>query len=463
MRLLIICICVLLSFQLNAQSNKRADSLLKIAKAHFKSTHKMQRDESRELYINAANAGSAYAMYELYHSYRFGMNLAHKVDKDMAKEWLLKGAEAGYPTCRLHLARQYSDKKDNWFPYDISKSLYWSIKAAETGNSYAQVELAEIYMAGEIVKKNYVKARVWLEKASTSKPSGGDKKACNLLGDIYYSGKGVDKDYGKAKEWYEQAGDNRDALSRLAEMYAAGKGVVKDGHKAISYYERAIGTNYDKHKWQNKIGEIYLHGMGIEPNYKKAKEIFEEVYACEGKCPYSADAARNLSRFYNSKVTGYANEDLSLFYFEQSAKRGHPYVLEGLVSYYSEKGNEAKKIEWLELQASYYHEREQYYNTIFKSKKTQEKAIKGDQFRALRHLGLIYYKKTSRTERFKALDCYERIMADYSDVSYHKEHDFYCKRASTLRKEYAGTALLADYKKRHGSRYLKYSRKCNYN
>ena len=57
------------------------------------------------------------------------------------------------------------------------EAFYWYEQAAKNGYVYAQYRLGEAYLKGDIVAKDTVKAKEWLEKASKS----GDKASADLL------------------------------------------------------------------------------------------------------------------------------------------------------------------------------------------------------------------------------------------------------------------------------------------
>ena len=63
------------------------------------------------------------------------------------------------------------------------------------------VSIGVIYYEGLGVKKDYVKARNFSEKACKA----GDELGCTNLGVLYLEGLGVKKDYAKARSLFEKA------------------------------------------------------------------------------------------------------------------------------------------------------------------------------------------------------------------------------------------------------------------
>ena len=62
-----------------------------------------------------------------------------------------------------------------------------------------------MYENGLGVKRDYVKAREWYEKAVAANTYGRSSEASKRLGYMYEKGLGVKKDKDKAREWYEKA------------------------------------------------------------------------------------------------------------------------------------------------------------------------------------------------------------------------------------------------------------------
>ena len=77
------------------------------------------------------------------------------------------------------------------------------IKAAQ-GDAEMQFLLGSMYVSGEDVSPDYVKAAEWFEKSAIQ----GFAEAQFILGFMYHGALGISQDYAAAKEWYKKACDN---------------------------------------------------------------------------------------------------------------------------------------------------------------------------------------------------------------------------------------------------------------
>lgn len=105
-------------------------------------------------------------------------------------------AEAQFITGGMYYTGKGTDK-------DFQKAFQLLTSAAEQGKSSpeAQLALAEMYLKGEIVPRNLVKAKKLFNMAAES----GAREAQNELGFMYYVGNGVEKDFNKSMVWFEKA------------------------------------------------------------------------------------------------------------------------------------------------------------------------------------------------------------------------------------------------------------------
>ena len=78
------------------------------------------------------------------------------------------------------------------------------VEKAVQGDASAQFALGVMYVNGEGVRQDYVKAREWYEKAAAQ----GNARAQLALGVMYVNGYGVRQDNVKAREWFGKACDN---------------------------------------------------------------------------------------------------------------------------------------------------------------------------------------------------------------------------------------------------------------
>ncbi len=150
---------------------------------------------------------------------------------------------------------------------------------------------------------NYSQARTALEPLVKSQ----DPAAMNLLGQMYENGWGVEADTQKAQRLYEQGArqghlesvnslralKNRaykvefdkllpqaengegDAQNRIGEMFEFGYGVERDSDKAIEWYRKAADQNVVA-AWHN-IGRCYNFGTGVEQDYAQAESWYRKA------------------------------------------------------------------------------------------------------------------------------------------------------------------------------------------
>jgi len=117
-------------------------------------------------------------------------------------------------------------------------------------------------------KCNYQEAQsIWKELAD-----GGDDQAMTNLGIMYLKGEGVEKDLMKAKAYFESASlqENASALYNLGLMYYSTIGVKEDIEKGIEYLHRATlkghgGANF-------RLALNYLQDRNSKDGLKKAFE-----------------------------------------------------------------------------------------------------------------------------------------------------------------------------------------------
>jgi len=118
------------------------------------------------------------------------------VNKDtyQAMEWYKKAAEQGNTAAQYNLAKLIAQRPDNEDPRARKRVKYWYEKAAEVGQKEAINDLALLYLKGEGVKKNELKAFELFKKAAEM----GDSAAQINVALMYAWGEGVPNDKIKA-------------------------------------------------------------------------------------------------------------------------------------------------------------------------------------------------------------------------------------------------------------------------
>lgn len=119
----------------------------------------------------------------------------------------------------------------------------------------------------------------------------GDARAMEAVGCMYLDGNGVKLDYLKAIEWFKKAVEkgNTDAYNNLGFMYTEGLGVKKDAVKAFDcYFKAAHGNNYMA---QATLAALYYAGIGVKKSGRDALKWFLIV----SQNPASDDEVRESS------------------------------------------------------------------------------------------------------------------------------------------------------------------------
>lgn len=114
---------------------------------------------------------------------------------------------------------------------------------AQSGNADAQFRLGELYLSGEAVTQDVVKACDWFERAADQ----GQVQAFHALADCYLNGEGREQDTDMAVFLYGSAAESGLVRSQyqLARMYATGSGVPKNAERGYIYLLLAARGNTD--------------------------------------------------------------------------------------------------------------------------------------------------------------------------------------------------------------------------
>jgi TPR repeat protein len=262
--------------------------------------------QALKYYLMAAKQNYLRSMYQLGRIYFYGWGQDKDIKKGM--KWLLMAANGGYVEAQHQLANEYFG--GDHIALDDDQALKYHLMAAHQNNLGSQYQLGRIYLYGWGQDKDIEKAIKWLLMAA----NGGYVSAFSLLGDIYGNenhivfeqetaiywyklgaefgdefsyaelgsaylfGKGVNKDTTNAVLWYMKALEAKDKLVRsvaaswLGTIYENGFGILSDFDKAISFYNEAIEIDGNISAAYN-LANMYLQGLGVEVNYRKAVEL----------------------------------------------------------------------------------------------------------------------------------------------------------------------------------------------
>lgn len=122
---------------------------------------------------------------------------------------------------------------DAWARGDYKKALKLLLPLAESGNAVAQHRLGVMYVLGQGVEKDPVKAVEWYTKAAEQ----GQAESQHGLGLRLLWGEGTEKDPQKAAAWFTASANQglTDSATWLGDMYWKGEGVAQDPVEAYKW------------------------------------------------------------------------------------------------------------------------------------------------------------------------------------------------------------------------------------
>ena len=262
--------------------------------------------------------GSIPATYQLgkYYANGFGvtknMEIANRLfQKDFQIKWFqdqFDKTNSGFHayTIGYMYGEGYGGVKEN-----IKLSLSWYDKAVNLNNPIAQNNLGMFYELGDIVVKDYEKARVLYIKSAKQGLSIGQ----NNLGRIYENGYGIKKDYKEALKWYSKAAEQGNASGQVGVgiIYQYGYGVKKDYKEALKWY--LMAAEQGNASGQFCAGVVYDNGYGVKKDYKEALKWY--LMAAEQDL---SSAQVNLGHMYKKGKGVKKNKTTAMYWFRKATK-----------------------------------------------------------------------------------------------------------------------------------------------
>ena len=262
----------------------------------------VERDyyKAKEYFEKAANAGNEHA--ESYLGLFFEKGYGGDKDIDKALYWYKKAALRGNIFAQYSLGFIYYEGEE--VERNLEYAFKWYKEAAEKGFAPAQYALSYLYKNGEGCEKNNIKAYYWLELSADN----DFDDAYYILGQSYLEGNNIiDTNYKKAFFYLSKGVSKKDknCLESLGDMYYWGLHVSEDREKAFSLYDQSIeegnisiyyklGKLYEEENnleqalvnyykgyghgdinSTQRLGVMYLNGIGVKKDKKKALEYIE--------------------------------------------------------------------------------------------------------------------------------------------------------------------------------------------
>lgn len=175
---------------------------------------------------------------------------------------------------------------------DEATRLYEEI-STEKKDGASYVDLAQTYSS----EGKEEKAFEYYVKAAEM----GYTDAYYNVANAYLNGFGVERDFDKAFEWFRKAADSGDTYAKLklAECYKRGAGCKKNYAAAMALYQQ-IADDRSLRKYscadvaEYEIGNMYLKGLGVEVDLRKAYDYFKRAAAHDNR---AAENALNNKKF----------------------------------------------------------------------------------------------------------------------------------------------------------------------
>jgi TPR repeat protein len=230
-------------------------------------------------------------------------------------DWMRKAADAGYAQAYLDVGAAYANGVV--VARDDAEALRLWRKGAALGDIHCASLAGGFLVSGRGAPRDVQQGVALLTRAAEAQEP--DPSAQAILGRIYLDGDGVPQDYVKARHWLEKASavEDSSALHNLALIYDRGNGVAVDKRKAVSLYERAAAKRNPQAL--NNLGQAYRHGEGVPRNLEKSVSYFEQADALG-----NVDATINLGDM-TFKGWGIQRDPAkAIALYKAAAEAGHP-------------------------------------------------------------------------------------------------------------------------------------------
>ena len=216
------------------------------------------------------------------------------------------------------LAAEQNNKNANYFLGflyytdfgDYRKAINY-LEIASQENSYASKLLGKIYLHGQEIQQDYMKAKHYYELSASMNNSGALVK----LGKMYFRGKGVEKNLLKAREYYEMAikYNNPNALYYLSQLYSTEDSVGIDISKSMNYLLECIQIHFEKRNlYQQSTKNFFCYSICNKYHYHSNNDL-GLIYLIEFQ---DFEKAENYIRkgAYGEYPFGQSNLGLLLFF-----------------------------------------------------------------------------------------------------------------------------------------------------
>lgn len=333
----------LIVFLEKQQNQNNLQAVYDLANAyHYGQGVDIDHIKENELYALASEQGHQDSMYNLASNFESSKFVEQDIDK--ALFWFKKAGTAR----SLNQVGYIYYEGVGGIDIDYPVAMQWFQKASNLGNTFSKSNLGLFYQYGKGVGIDYEKAAEFYKAGLTVKYP----KTYERLGDLYRYSLG-EKYYKDAVYWYKQGAIRGFTTSQyeLATLYSEKldnepeaikwytkiaksndgrriawtarnfetglKYLKKDRAKSIELYEIAVklGDSFA----QGNLGYLYDHGIGVEENKVKAKELFASS-AAQG----DASGMNSLAIYYKSGLGGLTIDlDKAFELYSKASQKGN--------------------------------------------------------------------------------------------------------------------------------------------
>ena len=344
----------------------------KEARGYLYGTEEAEPDKEAayEIMLEEAENGNALAMYDVAKMYKQGIHV--EPDETAAAEWYQKSFQAfcyaernavkpnhhAYLEYRIGKMHQYGLGTEE----DFGKAAEWFQRASDKNHKYAQYSLAMLYRQGKGVPQDDREAHRLFQCSHKQ----GNAYASYELAKMYEQGIGIPANPELATDCYRVAflgflgmakkGKDDPLLYRIGAMYLHGKGTEPEEAKAVQYFEKSAEYGNVHAKYQ--LARIYLKqekekleaGQPAEEEKVRQAIAWLTEFADQG----NDFAAYALGSLYLEGVLTERDTSKAILYLTQAADQNHVYAQLRLGKLYltEECQDITKAIHYLKLAAN---------------------------------------------------------------------------------------------------------------
>ena len=215
------------------------------------------------------NAGAAATLSDLYEKGLHGV----QADRVLAFNYLLQAAKGGRTGAQARLATRYFGG-DDIVAHSEADAYRWAATAVNGGDQspMLQIILADAYAHGDVVPKNLMQAKAYLETAVAR----GNVSAMRKLGHLYFSLQQSDASQNAVK-WLRAAAAHGEvgAYVDLGNAYASGAGVPVDPNRAFAFFSQAAQAG--NISGVVEMARSYATGYGVARDPVQAAALYQQA------------------------------------------------------------------------------------------------------------------------------------------------------------------------------------------